>query len=143
MKRDYSPKRERVVFGNDSIVIRKYNSGIQGGRTLDCSDYPEDNVFAGHVIIKKSNGNYAPMPIKAATEASGETPASPAGYDALPTGATYVGVLYRSISKDKPEAAIMTDGIVNPTLTPYDMTAIMTAFQSACRHISFEQDEEA
>lgn len=84
-----------------------------------------------------------PMPIKAATEAVGETPASPAGYDTLPTGAKYVGVLYRSISKDKPAASIMTHGIVNPTLTPYPMDSIMDAFTAAVKNISFEQDEEA
>lgn len=77
MKNDITPKRTKVVFGKDSVVIRKYFSGIPGGRTLDCSDYPEDNIYAGHVIIKKADGNYAPMPIKAATEAVGETPASP------------------------------------------------------------------
>ncbi len=137
MKRDYSPKKEQVVFGKDSIVIRQYISGIQGGRTLDCADFPEDNILAGHVIIKKSDGNYAPMPVKAATETK------PAAYDALPDGATYVGVLYRSISKEKPEAAIMTRGVVNPTLTPYDMAGIMDAFTASCRFISFEQDEEA
>ncbi len=143
MKNDITPKRTKVVFGKDSVVIRKYFSGIPGGRTLDCSDHPEDNIYAGHVIIKKADGNYAPMPIKAATEAVGETPASPAGYDTLPTGAKYVGVLYRSISKDKPAASIMTHGIVNPTLTPYPMDSIMDAFTAAVKNISFEQDEEA
>ncbi len=149
MKTDYSPKKEQIIFGNDSIVIRKYISGIQGGRTLDCSDFPKDNVLAGHVIIKKSDGNYAPMPILAAQDgkpAEGENaavPALPERYGTLPAGATYVGVLYRSISKNKPEASIMYDGIVNPTLTPYDMTDIMDAFKAACTHIIFEQDEEA
>lgn len=143
MKNDLSPKKTKVVFGNDSIVIRKYISGIPGGRTLDCSDFPEDNVLAGHVIIKKADGNYAPMPVKAATEAVGETPASPAGYDTLPTGAKYVGVLRSSISKDNPAASIMYDGIVNPTLTPYPMDSIMDAFTAAVPHIIFEQDEEA
>ncbi len=143
MKNDISPKKEQVIFGNDSIVIRKCISTIPGGRTLDCSDFTEDVVLAGHVIIKKANGNYAPMPIKAATEAAGETPASPAGYDTLPTGASYVGVLYRSISKENPAASIMIDGIVNPSVAPYDMAGILTAFKTACSHIIFEQDEEA
>ncbi len=142
MKNDISPKKTKVVFGNDSIVIRKYISGIPGGRTLDCSDFPEDNVLAGHVIIKKADGNYAPMPIKAATEAVGETPASPAGYDTLPAGAKYVGILRSSISKDNPAASIMYDGIVNPTVTPYPMDSIMDEFTAAVPHIIFEQDEE-
>lgn len=137
MKNDISPVKKQVVFGNDSIVIRKYNSGIFGGRTLDLSDFPEDNVFAGHVIIKKANGNYAPMPIVAATETD------PAKYAELPDGAVYKGVLRSSISKDNPAASIMYDGIVDPTLTPYPMDDIMEAFTTAVPHIIFEQDEEA
>lgn len=149
MKNDISPKKSQVIFGNDSAVIRKYTSGIPGGRTLDCSDFPEDNVLAGHVIIKKTDGTYAPMPVVAATEAvpaQGETPtvpAQPAKYDTLPTGASYVGVLYRSISKENPAASIMYDGIVNPALVPYPMDDIKAAFTAAVPHIIFEQDEEA
>lgn len=147
MKNDITPKRTKVVFGNDSVVIRKYFSGIPGGRTLDCSDFIDDNIYAGHVIIKKSNGNYAPMPVKAAVPASGSgetaVAAQPAKYDDLPTGAQYVGVIFRSISKDKPAASIMTHGIVNPTLTPYPMDSIMAAFTAAVKNITFEQDEEA
>lgn len=146
MKTDYSPEKEQIVFGNDSAVIRKYISGISGGRTLDVSGFSKDNIKAGHVIIKKSNGDYAPMPILPAQEAKpavGDVPALPERYGTLPSGASYVGVLYRSISVKKPEAAIMNNGVVNPTLTPYDMSEIMTAFKAACQHITFEQDEEA
>lgn len=133
MKNDISPKKETVVFGNDSVVIRKYISGISGGRTLDCADFPEDNVLAGHVIVKKSDGTYVPMPV-----ADGK-------YAALPAGATYVGVLYRSISKENPAASIMYDGVVNGNdeLLPYPMADILDAFKAACPHIIFEQDEEA
>lgn len=137
MKHDITAKKEQVVFGNDSVVIRKYVSGIPGGRTLDCTDFSADNVLAGHVIIKKTDGTYAPMPV-AAAEGSAK-----ASYAALPAGATYVGVLYRSISKENPAAAIMYDGVVNSELVPYDMTSILSAFKAACPHIIFEKDEEA
>ncbi len=149
MKNDISPKKTKIVFGNDSIVIRKYFSGIAGGRTLDLSDFPNDDIYAGHVIIKKANGNYAPMPIVAAVPAKpaqGDSPAvaaQPEKYGTLPAGASYVGVLYRSISKDKPGASIMNHGIVNPAVTPYPMDSIMAAFKAAVPNISFEQDEEA
>jgi len=143
MKNDISPNKETVVFGNDSAVIRKYISGIPGGRTLDCTGFKEDTVLAGHVIIKKTDGKYAPMPVKAAVPASGETAATPASYDSLPAGATYVGILYRSISVKNPAASIMYDGVVNDKLVPYPMTSILTAFKTACPHIIFEQDEEA
>lgn len=133
MKNDISPNKETVVFGNDSAVIRKYIAGIAGGRTLDCSEFAEDTVRAGHVIIKKTDGKYAPMPVTAAV---------PAQYDTLPVGASYAGVLYRSISKKNPAASIMTIGIVNPDMVPYPMTDILTAFTAACK-ITFEKDEEA
>ena len=131
MQNDLSQKKEKVVFGNDSVVIRKYVSGIPGGKTLDVSDFANDNILAGHVIIKNKDGNYAPMPV------NGES------YAALPEGASYVGVLYRSISKENPAAAIMYDGVVNPEIVPYPMTDILDAFKTACPHIIFEQDEEA
>lgn len=131
MKNDLSPKREKVVFGNDSVVIRKYIAGIPGGRTLDVTDFPNDNILAGHVIIKKTDGNYAPMPI------SGEA------YAELPEGASYAGVLYRSISKENPAAAIMYSGVVNSACVPFPMTDILDAFKTACPQIIFEQDEEA
>lgn len=131
MQNDITNQKEKIVFGNDSAVIRKYISGIPGGRTLDCSEFEPDNILAGHVIIKTSEGKYAPMPV------SGEK------YAELPGGASYAGVLYRSIKKDKPAASIMYDGIVNPELVPYKMTEILEAFQKACPHIIFEQDEEA
>lgn len=139
MKNDISPKKETVVFGNDSAVIRKCISCIPGGRTLDCSDFADDNILAGHVIIKKSDGSYAPMPVTAATS----EPPKAASYGELPGSASYIGILYRSISKSNPAASIMYDGVVNSELMPYPMTEILTAFKAACPHIIFEQDEEA
>lgn len=131
MQNDISPTKEKIVFGNDSVVIRKYISGIPGGRTLDASSFPNDNILAGHVIIKKSDGSYAPMPV------------AENKYAELPAGASYAGVLYRSISKKNPSASIMYNGTVNPTLVPYPMTDIKAAFTAAVPHIIFEQDEEA
>lgn len=130
MKNDISPTQEKVVFGNDSVVIRKYNGGIPGGRTLDCSAFTEDTILAGHVITVK-DGVYAPLAV-----ADGK-------YTALPAGASYAGVLYRSVSKKNPAASIMYDGVVNPECVPYPMTDILDAFKTACPHIIFEQDEEA
>lgn len=123
-------KREQVVFGNDSIVIQKFISGIKGGRTLDTTDFTEKVVNAGHVIITK-DGVYKPMPIK------------DDAYDALPAGYAYVGVLYRSVLAEKPGASIMTWGEVNIEAVPYPMDSILTDFKSACPHIDFIKDEEA
>lgn len=152
MKLENNPKCERIVSGNDSVVIRKYIAGVHGGRTLDVSGFEGTNIPAGFVIIKKEvDGNvvYQPMPVIPAVPAKpaqGETPAvaaQPAKYGTLPAGASYVGILKSTIPVNEPAAAIMTAGVVNSALLPYPMTDILTAFKSACPNIIFEQDEEA
>lgn len=130
MLNDLSPKKSAVVFGEDSIVIQKYISGIKGGRTLDVTGFAENVIKAGHVIIVKE-GKYMPMPV------SGEA------YAALPEGAAYAGVLYRSILAAKPAASIMTWGEVNAVAVPYPMDTILADFKAACPHIDFIKDEEA
>ena len=130
MVNDLTPNKQQVVFGDDSIVIQKYISGIKGGRTLDVTGFAEKVIKAGHVIIVK-NGVYAPMPVEGNA------------YAALPEGAAYAGVLYRSISAAKPAASIMTWGEVNVEAVPYPMATILAAFKTACPHIDFIKDEEA
>ena len=130
MLNDLSPNKNVVVFGEDSIVIQKYISGIKGGRTLDVTGFAESVIKAGHVIIVK-NGTYAPMPVK------------DGAYDELPSGYAYAGVLYRSIPAAKPAASIMTRGEVNAVVAPYAMDSILAAFKAACPSIDFIKDEEA
>ena len=108
MLNDLTPNKQQIVFGDDSIVIQKYISGIKGGRTLDVTGFADSVIKAGHVIIVK-NGVYAPMPV------SGDA------YAALPEGAAYAGVLYRSIPAAKPAASIMINGEVNSEAVPYAM----------------------
>lgn len=125
-------EREQVVFGDDSIVIQKYISGIKGGRALDVTGFSEKVIEAGHVIIRKdSEGTYKPMPV------------SDNAYAALPEGHSYAGVLYRSIRTAKPFASIMTWGEVNDVAKPYDMASILDSFKVSCPHIDFIKDEEA
>ena len=130
MLNDLSPKKSAVVFGEDSIVIQKYISGIKGGRTLDVTGFAENVIKAGHVIIVKE-GKYMPLPL------------SREAYAALPEGAAYAGVLYRSVLAAKPAASIMTWGEVNEVAVPYPMNTILAAFKTACPHIDFIKDEEA
>ena len=130
MLNDLTPNKQQIVFGDDSIVIQKYISGIKGGRTLDVTGFAAAVIKAGHVIIVK-DGIYAPMPV------NGEA------YAALPSGYAYAGVLYRSIPTSKPAAAIMTNGEVNEVAAPYPMATIAAAFKTACPHIVFIKDEEA
>lgn len=73
-----------------------------------------------------------------ATDADGNTVYE---YDSLPANYAYAGVLYRSVKKTMPLAAIMTNGEVNSEALDIAMTGILSAFQSACPHIVFIKDE--
>ncbi len=55
---------KEIITGNDSIVIVDNFQSIRGGRSLDVSDFNEDVIRAGHIIIKDTNsGDFKPMPI--------------------------------------------------------------------------------
>ncbi|MCD7923628.1 MAG: hypothetical protein LUI85_02585 [Bacteroides sp.] len=129
-KANLNNEREQVIFGDDSIVIQKYISGVKGGRTLDVTGFTDKVIKASHVIIHK-DGVYKPMPVAGGS------------YAALPEGYSYAGVLYRSIMTAKPFASIMTWGEVNDVAKAYDMSAILADFKAACPHIDFIKDEEA
>lgn len=124
-------EKKQIVFGEDSIVIQKWISGIKGGRALDVTGFADSVIKAGHVIITDGKGVYKPMPV------SGDA------YAELPSGHSYAGVLYRTILTKQPAASIMTWGEVNSVAVPYAMTSIMDAFKTACPHIDFIKDEEA
>lgn len=145
MKNDLSAKKEQIIFGDDSVVIQKFISGIEGGRTLDMTGYTDKVLKAGHVIITDGAGTYKPMPVtpETATEDEGVTTTTPAAYGTLPSGHSYAGILYHSILAANPAASIMTWGKVNSEAVPYPMTTILTAFKTACPHIEFVKDEEA
>ena len=123
-------EKEQIVFGNDSIVIRKYGHSLAGGRVLDVEGFTPKVINAGHVIIKGADG-YKPMPLNAEGTA----------YASLPANHTYAGVLYRSILTAKPAASIMTAGVVNEAALPFAISSIKSAFVAACPHSLFESDE--
>ena len=153
MKQDITQKKSAVDFGSyDSIVIKKHITDIEGGRTLDMTDFPLDVLLAAHVIISVTDANtgektYKPMPIKekkngenAVLDENGDKVYE---YDTLPSGAVYEGVLYRSILKEKPAASILIDGVVNDKVMKIALGAIEADFKAACKHIIFNHDEEA
>lgn len=131
MKQNFNQSEEQVHFGNDSIVIKKYIAGVEGGRTLDMTGYADSILKAGHVIITDGKGVWKPMPV------SGEA------YAALPEGYKYAGVLYRTIQTSKPAAAIMTWGVVNEAIVPFAVDGIKEAFAKDVPQIQFTKDEEA
>ena len=153
MKQDISQKKEGIDFGSyDSIVIKKHITDIEGGRTLDMEGYPENVLYAAHVIISVVDANtgektYKPMPI-VQKEENGQPVLNEDGtkayeYDKLPEGAVYEGVLYRSILKELPAASILIDGVVNDKVMKIQLDAIEEDFKAACKHIIFNHDEEA
>lgn len=100
--------------GLDSVIIRRYNAGVTGGRTLDVTGFPDDVVCAGHPIIHEAaTDTYKPFPV-----ADGK-------FSALPGSHAYAGVLVASIPVDKPFAAIMTVGEVNDEAVKYKYTEEM------------------
>lgn len=155
--------QEKVLTGNDNIVIRKYIDGIEGGRDLDMTAYKATTgstiLGAGHVIIKTtSNGvtTYKPMPVVQKTETTGsgndavttnvtDADGNPVyEYDSLPANHSYAGILVASIDAATNGAAIMTRGKVNKSddVMPYSITSILTALKAALPLIEFMEDAD-
>ena len=109
---------EVILSGNDSVVIRQYNGGITGGRSLDMTGFQDSVIKAGHLIIKVQdedgeNYTFKPMPVKEGK------------YDALPSNHKYVGVAVASKPATEPLVGIMDDGRVNDLAMPYPLTEEM------------------
>lgn len=103
--------KDKVVVddGNDSIVIVNDLGDIPGGRTLDCTGFT-GSIRAGHIIITKANGDYAPLGV------------TTGAYNSLSSGEAYAGVLKHSVTVEDPRAAILTIGQVNAAASPYPVT---------------------
>jgi len=124
---DLSKPKEGIGTGLSSVVIVQYIGGIDGGRTLDMTNFGQEVVRAGHIIIKDADGIHKPMPVKADNSA----------YDTLPASHEYVGVLVEDIRADDPRAGIMDVGKVNEAASPYPVIAAM---KTALSHIKFTKD---
>lgn len=115
----------------DSVTIRQYNGGLTGGRALDYSDFTDDVIKAGHVIVKKTvDGEvvYSPLAVE------------DGAYKALGDDQSYAGVVVAT--KNNGEAvAIMDNGRVNDEAVPYPITAAMkTAIKAVLPQLVFEHD---
>lgn len=118
-----------IITGNDNIVIVNHFDGIRGGRTLDVTGFTQKIINAGHVIIKAGD-KYKPMPLNEKGDA----------YGALPESASYVGYLVASIPTNRPFAAIMTRGTINPKAAPFSMDAILATIKTALPLIDYQED---
>lgn len=127
-KLDLTKEKIEVISGKDGIVIRKHLTGIEGGRNLDVTNYTEDVIPAGVVVITNGKGLYKPL-VPTVTDGV-------ASYT-LPEGYKYVGIVECSILKTK-SAAILTSGVVNESACPFPIT---DAVKSALPLIQFVKDE--
>ena len=120
-----------ISDGMDSVVIRHYGAGIQGGRTLDTEGFAPEVVKAGHVVIRDTEtGAYKPMPVNAAGDA----------YAAIPNNHEYVGVVVASQPSKCAMCAIMYDGEVNDLASPYPVDGIKAAMKTALPKLVFMHD---
>lgn len=117
-------------FEHDPIVIRSTIDTIKGGVALDVTDFPDEYIRAGHVIIcdDATGSVYKPMPV------------ADGAYDTLPSGYHYAGVLISSIKTDEPLAAVLTIGEVNDKTLPYPIDTIKSAFKAAVPTINWAHD---
>ena len=144
----------QINFPKDDIICQKYIAGIPGGRALDVdADYPLSVIYAGTPVIKK-NGNYKPFPLVAKTTVDPEdqtktipvvdedgNPVYELG--TLPQGYSYAGILYKSIKKKNPAAAILIEGVINEAAVYFSLENVKAAIKSALPAIEFISDEEA
>lgn len=116
--------------GMDSVVIRRVGACLIAGKTLDMTDFPDDFVKAGHIVIRvTSDDTYKPLGV------------SDGAYSSLPAGSEYVGVVRASKPKSAPFVSIMYTGEVNDNASPYPLTEeIKTALKAALPGLYFKHD---
>lgn len=113
--------KESIDTTNDSVVIVKNLETVAGGRTLDTTGFDDDEISAGHVIIKEtSSGEYKPLPTTGT----------------LPASHTYAGILVASIKTAMPLAAISVRGTVNEAYAKYAIPAGAKTALSLIRFIN-------
>lgn len=120
-----------VISDNDNIVIKRYDDGYEGGRTLDTTGYTKPTIPAGLVVIReKTTGIAKPMPLNAAGNA----------YAVLPAGHEYIGFVPATVRTVRPFVGVMTSGTINPAAAPYPYDTILTDLKAALPKIEFRKD---
>ena len=116
-----NPKTEGWYTKAGTVYSATNDTEVQNGTTYYVRSGEESEGTT--VLVKDENGNQVYV------------------YGSLPAGYAYAGVLYRSVKKSKPLAAIMTNGEVNSEALDIAIDNIKSAFQTACPHIVFIKDE--
>lgn len=115
----------------ESVLIRRKGGRIIGGCVLDLSDWPEDSVKGGHMIIKKETDGI--MTYKPNAVADGK-------FSEIPEGWEYAGVLVRTVTRTNPFAAVQYDGEINDKVMPYPIDDIKAAVKTALPSLYFMHD---
>lgn len=131
MNQDFNVEKKQIVFGEDSVIIQKWEGDIKGGRALDFTGITDKTISAGRVIVTDGKGTYKPLAI------------ADGAYSTKADGYSYAGVLFRSIANGD-SAAIMTAGQVNKVAAKAANGAEYPAdFAAALPKIAFVADEDA
>ena len=101
---DLSLKKEKFQGGNDSVAIKKYIHGKEGGAVLDVTGFPDDYIHAGHGVIKDGKV-FKPQPVDGSA------------HDKL------IGVVVSTTSKETPSVGVMTIGVINNNTLKYKFNA--------------------
>lgn len=129
---NYEAQKKSYDTGNDAVVIRQYLGGITGGRALDYSNFTDEVIRAGHIIVRKEiDGAYEYSPLE--TEGG--------KYKDKASDAEYAGVVVRSRMKGE-AVAIMDNGRVNDIAMPYEFkdATQREAIKTALPCLVFEHD---
>ncbi len=125
----------QVSNSNDSIVIMKCLAEIQGGRGVKVGNsYPHNVINAGHVVVQdNTTKEYELLALNSAgtgyqmdTETTG-TGQDEVTVDIFPEGKTAVGVVKATVLAEKPLVAILTQGQVNATASPFPVLDLVKA----------------
>ena len=122
---------ETMTFdtGKESVIIRNYVNGIMGGVILDMTDFSDEFIKCGHIIIRSTeNGEYKPMPVK------------DGAYEALPVNHEYVGICMTTAPADTPHVGVMTAGEANDKAVPYSVDTIKAALKTAVPTLQWGHD---
>lgn len=124
--------QESFGFDKDPIVIRVYGKSIIGGRMLEVTDYPNEYIRKGQLIIRNEDEEVSkPMPLNSEGTA----------YGTLPNGYVYEGVAKATVKASEPYVGVMYEGEVNDVASPIPLTAaILTALKTALPELKFAHD---
>lgn len=111
-------------FGAAPVIIRNGVGYIKGGKVLDVSDWSDDFIKAGHIIVTDGD-TYKPLSV------------TDGAYDDIEEGYSYAGVLVAAVSVKEPFGSILYSGEVNDDAVPY---AISDAIKEGLPLIAWQHD---